>query len=155
LPPRFMLPTALVACRKELRPSQGEGCSVHHWRHCRLGTQRRRVPTRWRASRGPSLDDRLCEVVDRFRERYGVTPPLGRGCVKVPPCRYPPLREVTPDKAGGETVNRSRRCRFSLWEEYSRWRRAGMSRAMVGACIGTACGVLALAGLGAWTGYTH
>jgi hypothetical protein len=30
-----------------------------------------------------------------------------------------------------------------------------MRRALIGTCVGVACGVLALAGFGAWAGYTH
>jgi hypothetical protein len=30
-----------------------------------------------------------------------------------------------------------------------------MNRAMIGACVGAACGLVALAGFGAWGGYTH
>ena len=30
-----------------------------------------------------------------------------------------------------------------------------MRRALIGACVGVACGVLALAGFGAWAGYMH
>ena len=30
-----------------------------------------------------------------------------------------------------------------------------MTRTVIGACIGAVCGALALAGLGAWAGFTH
>ena len=30
-----------------------------------------------------------------------------------------------------------------------------MTRTLIGGCIGAICGVLALAGLGAWAGFTH
>jgi hypothetical protein len=30
-----------------------------------------------------------------------------------------------------------------------------MRRVLVGVCVGAVCGVLALAGCGAWGGYTH